>query len=162
LAGSRTGVFIATLTDDFFHLLFEDPSRGDAYSGTGGANSLVANRISYYLDLKGPSLTVDTACSGSLVAIHLACQNLWSGDCGMALVGGVMVNLKPDSFIFFSKAGALAPDGRSKSFDARADGIGRAEGAGMLVLKPLSRALADGDRIAAVILGSAVNQDGMS
>ncbi|HEX5758690.1 MAG TPA: type I polyketide synthase [Thermoanaerobaculia bacterium] len=162
LAGSRAGVFVATLTDDFVHLLYADLSRGDAYSGTGGANSLVANRISYCFDLKGPSLAVDTACSGSLVAIHLACQSLWSGESDAALAGGVMLNLKPDGFLFFSKAGALAPDGRCKPFDARADGIGRAEGAGLLVLKPLSRALADGDRVIAVVRGSAVNQDGTS
>ncbi len=162
LRGSSTGVFIGTMTDDFFHLLLDDPARGDAYSGTGGANSLVANRVSYCLDLRGPSMAVDTACSGSLVAIHLACQSLWSGESSAALAGGVMVNLRPDGFLFFSRAGALAPDGRCKPFDARADGIGRAEGAGMLVLKPLSRARADGDRVLAVIRGSAINQDGMS
>ncbi len=122
----------------------------------------MANRLSYCFDLCGPSLAVDTACSGSLVALHLACQSLRSGESSLALVGGAMVNLRPDGFIFFSRVGALAPDGRSKSFSPEADGIGRAEGAGVLVLKPLSRAEADGDRILAVIRGSAVNQDGLS
>jgi len=162
LAGSRTGVFIATLTDEYAELLYRDINRCDIYTGLGSAHSIVANRISYFLDLRGPSLALDTACSGSLIATHLACQSLWSGESSLALVGGVSLNLLPYNFIFFSKARALAPDGRCKSFDARADGYGRGDGAGIVVLKPLSRALADGDRVYAVIRSSAVNQDGRS
>ncbi|MEO1084406.1 MAG: type I polyketide synthase, partial [Acidobacteriota bacterium] len=112
--------------------------------------------------MRGPSLTVDTACSGSLVAIHLACQSLRSGEASLALAGGVSVNLQPESDLFFSKAGALAPDGRCKTFDHRADGIVRSDGAAVVVLKTLSAALADGDRIHAVIRSSGMNQDGRS
>ena len=162
LAGSRTGVFVATLTDDYDDLAHGgDLTRIDAYSGTGStAHSIVANRLSYFLDLRGPSLTVDTACSGSLVAVHLACQSLRNDDCSLALVGGVNVILRPDGNIFFSKIGALSPEGRCRPFDDRAAGIVRSEGAGLVVLKPLADAMEAGDRIYAVIHGSAVNQDG--
>jgi acyl transferase domain-containing protein/acyl carrier protein len=162
LAGSRTGVFVATLSADYGDMLFRDLNRVDAYSGPGMANSVVSNRISYFFDLRGPSLTLDTACSGSLVAIHLACQSLRSGECALALAGGVSVNLLPNGNVFFSKAGILSPTGRCKPFDSRADGIVRSEGAGVVVLKLLSQAQEDGDRIYAVIRGSAVNQDGRS
>lgn len=162
LAGSRTGVYVATLRDDYDRLLFADLTRADAYSGTGTAHTMVANRISYVFDLRGPSMAVDTACSGALVAVHLACQSLRTGESELALAGGVHVNLLPDANVFFSKAGALASDGRCKTFDARADGIVRSDGAGVAVLKPLHRALDDGDPIYAVIRGSAVNQDGRS
>jgi len=162
LAGSRTGVFMANLANDYGSLLFEDLGWIDSFSGSGTANSIISNRLSYLLDLKGPSLSLDTACSGSLVALHLACQGLRSGDITAALVGGVNIILKPDSNLFFTKAEALAPDGRCKVFDARANGIVRSEGAGVIVLKPLSQALADGDRVYAVVRGSAVNSDGRS
>jgi len=162
LAGSATGVFIATLTNDFDALLSEDLRRLGAYTGSGTANTIVANRLSYFFDLAGPSVSLDTACSGSLVALHLACQSLRSGESSMALVGGVNLILLPKGNIFFTKAGALSPDGRCQVFDARANGIVRGDGAGLLVLKPLSRAVADGDRIHAVIRGSAVNSDGRS
>jgi len=162
LAGSRTGVFVAVLANDYEIMLFDDLAQVDAYSGVGSANSVVANRLSYFFDLQGPSLTVDTACSGSLTAIHLASQSLRSGESSLALAGGVNVNLLPKGNVFFSKAGVISPDGRCKPFDAGANGIVRSDGAGIIVLKLLSRALADGDRIYAVIQGSAINSDGRS
>src|SRR5262249_40703966 len=119
-------------------------------------------RVSYALGLQGPSLVVDTACSSSLVAVHLARMSLWRDECDLALAGGVNLILAPDSSVAMSKFGALAPDGRSKAFDARANGYVRGEGAAVVVLKSLSRALRDGDRIYCVILGSAVNNDGFS
>lgn len=160
LSGSRTGVFMAALSNDYDQLLFKELGRVDAYSGAGTANSIIANRLSYVFDLHGPSMTIDTACSGSLVALHLACQSLRQGESEMALVGGVNINLMPNGNIFFSKAGVISPDGHCKTFDARANGIVRSEGVGVIVLKPLSRASADGDNIYAVINGSAVNSDG--
>ncbi len=162
LAGTQAGVFVATLKDDYGSRIFDDFDIIELYSGTGSANTVVANRISYFLDLHGPSVVIDTACSGSLVAIHLACQSLRQGECPIALAGGVNVILEPDSDIFFSRAGALSPDGRCKTFDSAANGIVRGEGAATIVLKPLARALADGDRIYAVVQGSAVNHDGRS
>jgi acyl transferase domain-containing protein/acyl-CoA synthetase (AMP-forming)/AMP-acid ligase II/acyl carrier protein len=160
LAGSDAGVFVAVLSNDYDQLLFRDLRRIDAYSGPGTANSIVANRISYTLDLHGPSLVVDTACSGSLVTIHLACQSIRSGESRLAVAGGVSVNLLPHGDLFFSAAGALSPDGRCRTFDAGANGIVRSEGAGLVVLKPLADAIADGDRVYAIIRGSAVNSDG--
>jgi myxalamid-type polyketide synthase MxaD len=162
LAGTRTGVFLSTLTNDYDHLLFQDLCRAEAFSGSGTANSIVANRISYFLDLRGPSLALDTACSGSLVAIHLACESLRKGESALALAGGVNLNLMPKSNVFFSKAGALSPVGRCKTFDASADGMVRSDGAGIVVLKRLSQAREDGDPIVAVIRATAVNHDGRS
>ncbi|MDH7486314.1 MAG: beta-ketoacyl synthase N-terminal-like domain-containing protein [Anaerolineae bacterium] len=162
LAGSLTGVFVGISSNDYARLQFAAPEFIDAYAGTGNAHSIAANRLSYFLDLQGPSVAVDTACSASLVAVHLACQSLRAGECDLALAGGVNVMLTPDITINFTKAGVMAPDGRCKTFDARADGYVRGEGAGMVVLKPLPQALADGDPIYAVILGGAVNHDGRS
>jgi myxalamid-type polyketide synthase MxaE and MxaD len=162
LAGSQTGVFIATLTSDYSDILMRDLRRAEAYSGPGTANCVVANRISYFLDLHGPSVTLDTACSGSLVALHMACESLRSGECSLALAGGVSVNLLARSNVFFTKAGALSPDGRCNTFDERANGIVRSDGAGMVALKLLPEALAAGDPIMAVIRGSAINHDGRS
>jgi acyl transferase domain-containing protein len=162
LAGSLTGVYVGTTTSDYEKLLSRDPSRLDRYSGTGSCNSIAASRLSYFLDLRGPSLVVDTACSGSLLAVHLACQALRAGECQVALAGGVSVNLLPDADIFFSRADLLSPRGRCGAFGSGADGIVRSEGAGLVVLKPLSRALAEGDRVYAVIRGSAASQDGRS
>ncbi|PYT07914.1 MAG: beta-ketoacyl synthase, partial [Acidobacteria bacterium] len=155
LAGSRTSVFVGVSSSDYARMQMNDVSRINAYSGTGGALSITANRLSYYFDLRGPSMAIDAACASSLVAVHLACRSLRSGESDLALAAGV-------NLITFSKVGTTAPDGRCKAFDARADGYARSEGAGTLVLKPLSKALADGDRIYAVIRGSAVNQDGRS
>lgn len=160
LAGSPTGVFIASLVSDYCRLVFSHLPALDAYSGPGSAPSILANRLSYFLNLRGPSVSLNTACSGSLVAIHQACQSLQMGESSLALVGGVSINLLPDGNIFFAKAGALSPDGRCKPFAADANGIVRSEGVGMLVLKPLAQAVADGNHIHAVILGSAVNSDG--
>lgn len=162
LAGSRTGVFVGVSTHDYSSLQLSEPAAIDAFAGTGNAHSIVANRLSYLLNLTGPSMAVDTACSSSLVALHLACQSLRSGESELAIAGGVNLILSPNLAINFTKAGVMASDGRCKTFDARADGYVRGEGAGAVLLKPLSKALADGDRIYSVILGSAVNQDGRS
>lgn len=162
LAGSATGVFVGISTNEYSWLQLADLSRIDAYSGTGNALSIAANRISYAYDFRGPSVAIDTACSSSLVAIHFACRSLNEGECSLAVAGGVNVVLSPAGAINFAKAGAMAPDGRCKPFDARANGYVRSEGAGAVVLKPLSAAVADGDPIYAVIRGSAVNQDGRS
>ena len=132
----------------------------DAYTGTGNALSIAANRLSYFYDFHGPSMAIDTACSSSLVAVHLACRSLRDGECTVALAGGVNVILSPALMINFTKDRLMAPDGRCKTFDAGADGFVRGEGAGIVVLKPLSRALADNDPIYAVIRGTAINQDG--
>lgn len=162
LAGSLTGVFVGISSNDYAQFQFTDPTLIDAYAGTGNAHSIAANRLSYVLDLQGPSLAVDTACSSSLVAVHMACQSLHSAECDLALAGGVNLLLTPGITINFTKAQVMAPDGRSKAFDARANGYVRGEGAGIVVLRLLSRALADGDSIYAVIRGSAINHDGRS
>ena len=162
LAGTATGVFIGISNNDYGRIQFQDLDRIDAYVGTGNALSIAANRISYVFDFRGPSIALDTACSSSLVAVHQACCSLRSGESTLALAGGVNLILSPAITINFSKAGAMAPDGRCKTFDARANGYVRSEGAGIIVLKPLTKALADGDPIYAVIRGSAVNQDGRS
>ncbi|MCV7384950.1 type I polyketide synthase [Mycolicibacter longobardus] len=160
LAGTRTGVFVGISTNDYGFLRLGQPQLVDAYTGTGNALSIAANRLSYTFDFHGPSLSVDTACSSSLVAVDLACRSLRDGECNMALAAGVNVILSPALAINFSKARVMAPDGRCKTFDADADGYVRGEGAGVVVLKPLSRALEDNDPIYAVIRGSATNSDG--
>jgi acyl transferase domain-containing protein/acyl-CoA synthetase (AMP-forming)/AMP-acid ligase II/acyl carrier protein len=160
LAGSDTGVFVGISTTDYAELRATHLELIDGYSATGNAFSIAANRLSYFYDFRGPSMAIDTACSSSLVAVHLACRSLRDGECTMALAGGVNVILSPALMINFSKAMMMAPDGRCKTFDAGADGFVRGEGAGIVVLKPLSRALADNDPVYAVIRGSAVNQDG--
>jgi acyl transferase domain-containing protein/acyl carrier protein len=164
LSGSRTGVFVGLCGNDYAYLQLksEDASLLDAHFASGVAHSIASGRLSYLLGLQGPSLTIDTACSSSLVAIHLACQSLRSGDCRMALAGGVNLILSPDVYIALSHSRMLAPDGRCKTFDAAADGFARGEGCGVVVLKRLRDALADEDRILALIRGSAVNQDGPS
>ncbi|MHB9858119.1 type I polyketide synthase [Streptomyces sp. YIM S03343] len=160
LAGSATGVFVGIATNDYGHLQFQQYDQIDAHTGTGNALSIAANRLSYLFDLHGPSLAIDTACSSSLVAVEQACTSIAKGDCTLALAGGVNLILSPALAINFAKAGAMALDGRCKTFDSRADGYVRAEGAGVVVLKPLSAALRDGDDVYAVIRGGAVNQDG--
>jgi acyl transferase domain-containing protein/acyl carrier protein len=162
LTGSQIGVFVGISNNDYGRTQFSDLSRIDAYAGTGNAVSIAANRISYLFDFRGPSIAIDTACSSSLVAVHLACISLRNGESTLALAGGVNLILSPAITMNFTKAGVMAPDGRCKTFDAGANGYVRSEGAGLVVLKPLSRALADGDPIYAVIRGSAVNQDGRS
>src|SRR5262249_21235556 len=140
--------------------LFRDPTNVDFYMTTGSGRYSASGRISYFLGLEGPALTVDTACSSSLVAVHLACQSLWSGEVPVAVAGGVNVILEPQITVAYSQSGMIAPDGRCKFGDARANGYARSEGAALLVLKPLSRAVADGDPIYATLIGSAVNNDG--
>ncbi len=162
LAGSRTGVFIASYHSDYARTMYRDPEWIDARTLTGAVHAVVPNRLSYLLDLRGPSVSVDTACSSSLVATHLACQSLRSGESDIALAGGVSVMCAPELMVAESKVGFMAPDGRCKTFDARADGFARGEGCGVVVLKRLADAIADGDPVLAVIRGSAVNQDGHS
>ncbi|MDZ7342129.1 MAG: AMP-binding protein, partial [candidate division KSB1 bacterium] len=162
LAGSQTGVFIGISSYDYSRLQLGNFEDITPYVGTGNAFSIAANRLSYLFDLKGPSVALDTACSSSLVAVHLACNSLRKGECDMAIAGGVNLMLSPEVTINFSQATVMSPTGRCKTFDADADGYVRGEGAGAVVLKPLSKAIADGDRIYAVIRGSAVNSDGRS
>jgi iturin family lipopeptide synthetase A len=161
LAGSRTGVFVGLCSNDYSQLLaLRMPTEIDAYLATGNSHSVAAGRLSFLLGFTGPAVAVDTACSSSLVTIHTACQNLRHRECDLALAGGVNLILTPDLTVNFCKARMLSPDGRCKTFDALADGFSRGEGCGMVVLKRLSDALRDGDRILALIRGSAVNQDG--
>ncbi|WP_437759724.1 SDR family NAD(P)-dependent oxidoreductase [Sorangium sp. So ce1389] len=161
LKGSATGAFFGAMWSDYAKLV-KGAEAIAQHTATGQDTSIIAGRISYSLGLQGPSMTVNTACSSSLVAVHLACQSLRCGESSLALAGGVNLIVAPESTIAMSKFGGMAPDGRSKAFDARANGYVRGEGAGVVVLKPLSRALADGDRIYCVIRGSAVNNDGFS
>lgn len=162
LAGGDVGVFVGAFTLDYKAIQLGRLNRNliDAHTATGAMMTMVSNRVSYVFDFRGPSMSIDTACSSSLVAVHLACQSIRGGECSIALAGGVNVMATPDYTIAESKGGFLAPDGRSKPFSALANGYGRAEGAGVVVLKPLSAAMCDGDPIYAVIRGSAVNQDG--
>jgi acyl transferase domain-containing protein/acyl carrier protein len=162
LAGSPAGVFVGvhSHSNDYWTLQAENPASLDAYAGTGTSHSVLAGRLSYLLDLRGPSLAVDTACSSSLVALHLAAQALRTGECDLALAAGVNVILSPEFTVAASRMQMLAADGRCKAFDERADGFVRGEGCGVVVLKRLSDAVAAEDPIRAVIRGSAVNQDG--
>ncbi|MFF8910687.1 acyltransferase domain-containing protein [Streptomyces olivaceoviridis] len=164
LAGSDTGVFAGVISHDFadVSVLKGQPESLSSHSATGRALNLVANRLSYVLGLSGPSMAVDSACSSSLLAVHLACQSLWTGESSIAIAGGVNLILSSEMMVALTKFGGLSPDGRCKAFDAAADGFGRGEGCGVVVLKPLSRALADGDDIWCVIRGSAANNDGSS
>ena len=164
LVDSRTGVFIGIGQNDYVQLLGEVGSLEelDIYAGTGSGFCYASGRLSYTLGLQGPNMAIDTACSSSLVALHLAVMSLRLNESDMALAGGVHLILSPESTVMLSKMGALSPDGRCKTFDASADGYGRGEGCGMVVLKRLSDAEANGDHILAVIRGSAVNHDGPS
>ncbi|ALE86695.1 hypothetical protein XF36_29085 (plasmid) [Pseudonocardia sp. HH130629-09] len=160
LAGTDTAVHLGVGTDDYGRRLVEDLPRVRAWTGIGASLCGVPNRISHALDLRGPSVAVDTACSSSLVAIHQACAALGAGETRLALAGGVMVMSGPGLTAVLGQAGALGPDGRSTPFDAGADGYGRGEGCGVVVLKRLDDARADGDEVLAVIRGGAVRQDG--
>jgi acyl transferase domain-containing protein len=161
LAGSRTGVFIGMCYNDYEDLMYGDAAGIDSvYVSTGGYRSVAPGRLSYALDLRGPSVAVDNACASSLVAVHLACESLRRRECPLALAGGVNLILQPQPAIGYSQANMLAPDGRCKFGDARANGFVRSEGVGVVVLKPLRQARADRDPIYAVIRGSAVNNDG--
>ena len=162
LQRSQTGVFAGACVSEYGYMASRDLSQIDAWTGTGGALSIIANRLSYFLDLRGPSLTVDTACSSSLVAVHLACQSLRTGQSELAIAAGVNLVLSPAVTRSFDAAEAMSPSGACHAFDAAADGFVRGEGCGVAVLKRLSDALRDGDRVLAVVRGSAVNQDGRS
>jgi amino acid adenylation domain-containing protein/non-ribosomal peptide synthase protein (TIGR01720 family) len=165
LVESATGVFLGVTGSEYLHALGNDglpPSIIDGALGMGIVAGMAAGRLAHFLGTQGPCLTVDTLCSSSLVCVHLACQSLRNRECDLALAGGVQAMLSPLASIFLSQAGALAPDGRCKAFDASANGYGRGEGCGMVVLKRLSDAIAERDNILAVIRGSAVNHDGRS
>jgi acyl transferase domain-containing protein len=160
----KTGVFIGITGDEYAQRIYGsgDSALFNAYFASGIARSVAGGRISYTLGLEGPNFSIDTACSSSLVAVHNACLYLRTGQCRMAIAGGVNVILSPEIGVTFSKAHMMSSDGRCKAFDSRADGFVRSEGCGLIVLKRLSDALADGDRILALIRGSAINQDGRS
>ena len=160
IAGSGCGVYIGASSGDYGDMRMGDPSSGDAYFMTGVTASILANRLSYIYDLHGPSFTVDTACSSSLVALDQACKAIREKRIPMALVGGVSLLLSPYPFIGFCRASMLSPSDRCFAFDARANGYVRAEGGGLIILKPLSEALAGGDNVRGVILGSGINSDG--
>lgn len=162
LAGSATGVFVGVSAPEYGSLTGADPAAVDPWAPAGAALSVTAGRLSYVLDTRGPSMAVDTACSSSLVAVHHACVSLRTGESDTAIAAGVNLLLSPTVSVAFRRAGALAPDGRCKPFSAAADGIGRAEGCAAVLLKRLSDAERDGDRVLAVIRATAVNSDGRS
>jgi acyl transferase domain-containing protein len=160
LRGSDTGVYVGVTSNEYFKFVNEPAENLNAYSNSGTNSCMVSNRISYEFDFRGPSYSIDTACSSSLYAIHQASEALRRGDCDMAVAGGVNAVLLPTTTIAFCQAQMLSPDGKCKSFDARADGYARSEGAGMIVLKPLVQALKDNDPIYALVRGGALSNDG--
>jgi polyketide synthase 12/myxalamid-type polyketide synthase MxaF len=162
LRDTQTGVFVGVVWQDYARLQQQYAVAADSHTGPGQALSIIANRISYAFGLHGPSMALDTACSSSLVAIHLACQSLRSGESTMAFAGGVNLILSPETMVSLAKFGGLSSDCCSRAFDAAASGYARGEGAGIVLLKSVSTALADGDPIYCVIRGSAVNNDGAS
>ncbi|MGO1117062.1 SDR family NAD(P)-dependent oxidoreductase [Rhodovibrionaceae bacterium A322] len=158
---SASGVYMGVAAQDYSRLV-NDPSEMDKHFGSGNGNSVISGRLSYQLGLRGPAVSIDTACSSSLVAVHLAMLSLRAEETDLALAGGVNAILSPDGHIALSQTGMLAPDGRCKAFDSRADGFVRSEGCGIVVLKRLADAQRDGDPILGVLRGSAINQDGRS
>ncbi len=162
LRGSQTGVFIGMMAHDYSYLSTETFEQIDAYTATGSMMSVAAGRLAYFLGSQGPTFTVDTTCSSSLVSLHLACQSLRTGECDLALAGGVQLMVSPHLTIMEARLHMFSVDGRCKAFDQAADGMGRGEGCGVLVLKRLADAITGGDRILALIRGSAVSHDGRS
>jgi acyl transferase domain-containing protein/acyl carrier protein len=162
MEGSNCAVYVGIASPDYGNRSMDDISSVDPYSATGNTLSIASNRLSYLFDLRGPSMSIDTACSSSLVALHQACQALQAGDADIALAGGGNLLMHPFGFVTFSKASMLSPTGRCRAFDASGDGYVRSEGGALVLLKPLDRALADGDTIHAIIAGSGVNSDGYS
>jgi acyl transferase domain-containing protein len=160
LAGCDAGVFIGAIANDYFQRFVENPALMDSRTGTGNSNSVLAGRLSFHYGFTGPSWVVDTSCSSSLVALHQACQSLRGGECAMAVAGGVNLMMHPTRMVALCRARILSPDGRCKAFDAAADGYGRGEGCGVVILKRLSDAQRAGDAVKAVLLGSAVNHNG--
>ena len=160
LRGSAAAVYVGISSSDYAYRLIDDLAALDGPGATGNAASIAANRLSWFLDLRGPSIAVDTACSSSLVAFHYACQSIRSGESTVAFAAGVNLLLHPYVFINFSKANMLSRQGRCRVFDASADGYVRAEGGAVLVLKDLEAALADGNPVLAVVAGSGINSDG--
>jgi acyl transferase domain-containing protein len=160
LGGTRTGIFVGVSVTDYQEVIFSHPTEVDPHTATGLSHAVLANRVSYLLNLHGPSEPIDTACSSSLVVIKRAMESIQSGTSEMAIAGGVNVILSPKGFIAFNSAGMLAKDGRCKTFDHRADGYVRSEGVGAVFLKPLSRAEADGDHIYGIIIGASENHGG--
>lgn len=162
VAGTRTAVFMGIMWPDYAKLLAESPAQLAGYATSGVGFALASNRISYAFDLRGPSVSLDVQCASSLVAVSLAAGSIWSGEAELALAGGVNLILTADSDLMMSRAGILSSGGSCRTFDASADGFVRSEGAGVIVLKPLDRALADGDRVLAAVRGTACNHDGRS
>lgn len=160
LRGSKTAVYVGIASNDYANVAQSDPRNVDVHTNSGSTLSIASNRISYLFDLKGPSVSVDTACSSALVAINLACESVWSGEATMALAGGVNALLTPDASIGFSKATMLSPSGQCFAFDDRANGYVRGEGSGMFVIKTLADAQRDGDRVYCTIRSAVINQDG--
>ena len=162
LKGTLSSVYIGAMWSDYARIQSGNPANIELHTATGQDTSIISARITYALGLEGPSMTVNTACSSSLVAIHLACKSILNGDSTMAIAGGVNLLISPESTVGMSKFGAMAEDGRSKAFDSRANGYVRGEGGGIVILKPLSKAIEDNDPVYCIIKGSALNNDGFS
>ncbi|KAI6764126.1 hypothetical protein HG530_007915 [Fusarium avenaceum] len=162
LRGSSTGVFIGQMTDDYYDILNKDVQCAPQYTATGSSRAIIANRVSYFFDWRGPSVNIDTACSSSLVALHQAVQALRSGEVDLAVAAGVNLILGPEKYIYESQLSMLSPTGRSRMWDSEADGYARGEGFAAVIIKTLSQALADNDDIECIIRETGVNQDGRS
>ena len=162
ISGTKSGVYMGNIWNDYEHDRKHKNASVTSHSALGQSANVIANRISYSLGLSGPSLVIDTGCSSSLVAVHLACQSLWDGSTNMAFAGAVNHLLDPDQYVYLTKFGGLSSNGQCRAFDSEADGFVRGEGGGIVILKRLSEAKKDGDRIFAVIKGSAVNNNGFN